>query len=251
MLVQGFNLGTSFNYWETHSDPIRNWLWDMKQLPEMLVAVGDFATVLTSPTGVNWDLELVPKSVTNSIFLGIGGDTNALITVGNAGSIIYSPSFLTEVVSTNGMGKLETNEVDAIGMFWYAVESRPTANDLQGVAVLNDRYVVTGAAGSILTSDNRGTNWTSRSSPTSNYLSGVAAGAGRFVAVGNGGTVVISPDGILWSLRDSGTTNWLFRVRFIDDQFVAVGESGTILQSSDGDVWSAGMSGTTPSGSTT
>jgi len=244
MLVQGFNLGTPYNYWETHSDPIRNWLWDMKQLPQLLVAVGDFATVLTSPSGVNWDLELVPKSVTNSIFLGIGGDTNALITVGNAGSIIYSPSFPTEVVLTNSMGKLETNEVDAIGTFWYAVEPRPTANDLQGVAVLNDRYVVTGAAGTILTSDNRGTNWIARSSPTSEFLSGVAAGTDRFVAVGNHGIIVTSPDGVLWSLRDSGTTNWLFRVRFIDDQFMAVGENGTILQSADGVSWTPRTSGT-------
>jgi len=46
---------------------------------ESLRAVGDRATVVTSGNGIDWSLELVPDSVTNSIFLGVGGTTNLLL----------------------------------------------------------------------------------------------------------------------------------------------------------------------------
>lgn len=246
MFVRGFAFGSPpIHYWEAYDDSIRNWLWDMTRLPELLVAVGDFATILTSGGGVDWELELVPNSVTNSIFLGAGGDTNALITVGNQGTILYSPSQLTNIVTTNSFGQVETNTVDAIGTLWYAVNPRPTTNDLQGVAVRNGRYVVTGAGGTLLTSDNRGTNWTQRIVPVTSFLSGVAAGPDGFVAVGDNGVVITSADGASWTLRNSGTTDWLFRVRHLGGQFNTVGENGTILQSADGIIWSARSSGTT------
>lgn len=249
MLVKGFGAGSPpVFYWETHSDPIRTWLWDLIRLPDLFVTVGDFATVLTSGNGVDWELELVPNAVTNTVFLGIGGDTNGLVAVGSQGGIIYSPSFLTNVVITNivgGVPVVTTNEVDAIGTQWHAVEPRPTTNDLQGVTVRQGRFVATGANGVVLTSDDRGTNWTLRSAPLTNFLSGAAATAAGFVAVGARGTVLTSADGVDWEPRVSNTTNWLFRVRQLGDEFFAVGQNGTVLQSADGNAWSARATGTT------
>lgn len=249
MLVKGFGVGSPpVFYWETHSDPLRNWLWDLIRLPDLFVAVGDFATVLTSGNGVDWELELVPNSVTNAVFLGIGGDTNGLVAVGSQGSIIYSPSFLTNVVVTNIVGGIPivtTNEVDAIGTIWHAVDPRPTTNDLQGVTLAGGRYVATGANGTILTSDDRGTNWTLRAAPTTNFLSGAAATALGFAAVGANGTALTSVNGENWSSVASGTTNWLFRVRRIAEGCFAVGQNGTLLHSADGSTWSPRTSGTT------
>lgn len=248
MFVSGFTSGNpSKLYWETHSDPVRSWLWDMVRLPDQYVAAGDFATILTSDDGVDWNLELVPDAVTNSIFLGIGGDTNGLVSVGNQGSIIYSPSYLTNVLITNvvdGVETVVTNEVDTIGTIWYAVDPRPTTKDLQGVTVHSGRFVVTGADGTVLTSDNRGTNWTVRTSPTTNFLSSVAADDLGFVATGAGGTILVSADGASWTAIDSNTTNWLYRVRHIANQFMAVGQGGTMLQSANGANWTAVDSGT-------
>ncbi len=248
MLVKGFGIGSPpVFYWETHSDPIRNWLWDMIRLPDLFVTVGDFATVLTSGNGVDWELELVPNSVTNAIFLGIGGDTNGLVAVGNQGSILYSPSYLTNVVSTNlvgGVPIITTNEVDAIGTVWHAVEPRPTTNDLQGVAWRGGRFVAAGANGTVLTSDDRGTNWTLRVSPTTNYLSAAAADANGFVVGGAKGTVLTSADGENWATQDSGTTNWLFRIRHFAEGFFAVGQNGTLLHSADGSSWAPRTTGT-------
>lgn len=249
MFVRGFGVGSPPTfYWETLSDPVRSWIWDMTRLPDLFVAAGDFATILTSENGFDWNLELVPDAVTNSIFLGTGGDTNGLVTVGSQGSVIYSPSFLTNVYITNivnGMEVVDTNQVDTIGTIWYAAEPRLTTNDLQGVAVRNGRFVVTGANGTIMISDDRGTNWTARLSPTTNFLSGVAADDNGFVAVGANGTVLTSGDGAAWVSRNSNTTNWIFRVRHVDSEFTAVGQNGTILRSADGAAWSAVDSGTT------
>ncbi len=249
MLVRGFGIGSPpVFYWETHSDPIRSWLWDLIRLPDLFVTVGDFATVLTSGNGVDWELELVPNSVTNAIFLGVGGDTNGLVAVGSQGSIIYSPSFLTNVVTTNivgGVPIVTTNEVDAIGTIWHAVEPRPTAVDLQGVALRGGRFVASGANGTVLTSDDRGTNWTLRATPTTNFLSGAAADANGYVAVGANGTILTSSDGVAWNELVSGTANWLFRVRRFADDFVSVGQNGTMLRSADGLSWTPRTTGTT------
>jgi photosystem II stability/assembly factor-like uncharacterized protein len=212
------------------------------------VTVGDFATVLTSGNGVDWELELVPNSVTNAIFLGIGGDTNGLVAVGSQGSIIYSPSYLTNVVITNivgGVPIITTNEVDMIGTIWHAVEPRPTTNDLQGITVRDGRFVAAGANGTVLTSDDWGTNWTLRITPTTNFLSAAAADANGFVVGGAKGTVLTSADGESWAEQDTGTTNWLFRVRRFTEGFFAVGQNGSLLHSADGSSWTPRATGTT------
>lgn len=249
MFARGFPAGLPVEYyWETHSEPVRNWLWDLTRLPELFVAVGDFATILTSINGVDWSLELPPATAMDAIFLGVGGDPNGVVAVGSQGSIIYSPSQLLEVVVTNlvnGLPGLQTNQVDALGTIWHAVEPRPTTNDLQGVALRQGRFVVTGANGTLLTSDDRGTNWTLRPPVTDQFLSGAAAHAGGFVAVGAQGTVLTSPDGAAWTPRSSGVTNWLFRVRAIGNELFVVGQNGTLLHSLDGTVWTPRATGTT------
>src|SRR5206468_887057 len=116
-------------FWLPTSDSIRQWLFDVTWATNLYVAVGDHATVMTSGNGIDWALELVPDSVTNSIFLGVGGTTNLLLAAGNQGSLIYSPYAETNITVTNivGTNVVVTNQtVSTLGVVWYAVQPRPT-----------------------------------------------------------------------------------------------------------------------------
>ena len=213
-------------------------------MPDFYVAVGDFGTVMTSEKGLNWDLEVVPDSVTNWVREGVGGTTNTLLAVGAYGSMIVSrPTLVTNVVTNAITGALSTNVGSTLGVEWTAIQPPPTDNDLQGVAVWGNLFVVTGGAGTILTSTNT-TNWTVRS-VTSAFLSGVTAFPGGLVAVGDLGAIVTSSDGVQWTPRNSGTTNWLYRVHYFGGKLIAVGENGYIVTSQDGMTWSRQASGTT------
>jgi hypothetical protein len=247
MIVEGYSTNNSSYFWLPTYDSIRQWLFDVTWATNLYVAVGDRATVLTSGNGIDWSLELVPDSVTNSIFLGVGGTTNLLLAAGNQGSLIFSPYAVTNVTVTNivGTNVVVTNQtVSTFGVLWYAVQPRPTINDLQGVGAFKNLYLVTGDNGTILTSQD-GTNWTFRSSQTTALLSSLAASPNVVVATGDDGAIVSSEDGVNWTPRGSATANWLYRVRYFAGQFISVGQNGTILTSANGTNWTARVSGTT------
>jgi hypothetical protein len=244
MMAEGFKTnGTGSHVWVTRKQPIRNWLWEVQRLPDFYVTVGYAGTVMTSSDGIDWSLELVPSSVTNTVFLGVGGTTNCLLAVGDHGSVITSPHQLVSVVLTNADNTLTTNDVSTLGVFWYD-QPRPVTNDLQGVTMFNNQFVVSGSQGRIMTSPD-GTNWTLRATPVNTFLSGLAADANGLVAVGQAGVMLTSPDGANWTQLPSGTTNWIYRVRHLGNQFIAVGQNGTILASPDGTNWTSRVSGTT------
>ena len=248
LMAEGFKTNGSPYFWLETDLSIRHLLFDMIYATNLYVAVGDRASVLTSGNGIDWNLEFVPPSVTNSIFLGVGGSTNLLVAAGNAGSLMVSPNIITNltVPITNGTGGIEVSNVvvSSLGVLWFAIEPRPTSNDIQGVAYGNGLYVVTGDEGFVMTSPD-GTNWTERITPTSRLLSSVAWNGSVFVASGDDGVMISSPDGAQWDFADSKTANWLYKVRWLDGIFVAVGQNGTIRTSVDGLSWQARTSGTT------
>jgi len=86
-------------------------------------------------------------------------------------------------------------------------------------------HLVVGSEGTIFTSSDNGTTWTSRTSGTTGLICGVTYGNSTFVAVGNNdtGTIFTSPDGTTWTSRTSGTTNELWGVTFGNNTFVAGG----------------------------
>ena len=245
MIVEGYSTNDTSYYWLPTTDSIREWLFDVTWMTNLYVAVGDRATVMTSGNGIDWTLELIPDSVTNSIFLGVGGTPNLLVAAGNQGSLIISPYAETIVTVTNADGTVTNKTLSTFGVNWHAIEPRPTTNDLQGVGVFGDLYLVTGDNGTVLTSFD-GTNWTARTTGTSALLSSVTASPTTIVVTGSGGTILTSPDGATWGPpQSSGTTNWIYRVRFLDGRFVGVGQNGAILTSADGTNWSSRASGTT------
>lgn len=232
--------------WIQRQPPIRNWLWDLLRLPEFYVAVGDRGTVMTCADGANWELELVPDTVTNSVLLGIGGTTNGLVAAGSGGRLLFSPAVAMQVISTNvidGVTHYATNTSSTLAIEWHTTTT-PTTNDLQGVTLRQGLWVVGGAGGTVLTSTD-GTNWSAQASGTTAFLSGAAILDGLFVLTGDRGTILTSANGTNWFTQTSGTTNWVYRVRAVNGRLVAVGEGGLILTSTNGTNWTSLASGTT------
>jgi hypothetical protein len=207
--------------WYTETNSLRIWLWQVAHPASNYIAVGDFGTILTSPNGIDWDVELTPSSATNSVLLGVGGSTNFFLAVGSQGTVLWA-----------------TNT-----FLWNALPA-PTTNDLQGVCFDGSRFILCGGNGTLLTSTN-GTNWTQRATPANAFLMSVTTFNRSWVAVGEGGVILTSLDSTNWVRQTSGTTNWLSQVRCLNGQLLALGETGTILVSTNGTNWAARTSGLT------
>jgi hypothetical protein len=247
MMAEGVSTNGTGLSWIVRYDSIRNWLWEVMRTPDFYVAVGDRATILTSADGLNWTQEAGPTNSASTVLLGVGGNTNLLVAVGNHGTILTSPGLVTNVVITNlvnGVPTVVTSQTTTLGIFWQEPPTKPTTNDLQAVATRNGRWVLAGGNGTILTSTD-GTNWTAQPAPTNLFLSSAASHPGGFVATGDKGVILTSADGQAWTVQNSGTTNWLYRVRYLDGQFFAVGQNGTLLASANGSDWSPRVTGTT------
>lgn len=242
LLVEGLRTN-DVTEWTDLSSGVRHWLWDVARFPDTYVAVGDRATILTSPDGVNWAPELPPLTLTNAVFLGLGGRTNLAVAAGSGGALMISPAAFTNLVVTNAGGIVVTSRINTLGLEWRAVDGGVT-NTLQGVTADEQRFVVVGDAGTVLTSP-EGTNWTALTIKEQPLLSSVAAHPGGYVATGRNGALFTSPDAVTWTLRASGTTNWLYRIRYLGGLLLAVGQNGTLLTSSDGADWTPRTTGTT------
>lgn len=246
MFVEGFATNSaSSTSWYSSTEAPRNWIWSLTRAGEIYAACGEAGGIFTSTDGFRFDQELVPDTVLDEIFEGIGGTTNLLVCVGTSGTILWSPGGSTNVVSTNSSGNVVTNEVPLLGIYWNEVKPHPTSNELQGVGYFNSIYIVTGGQGTILTSTD-GEQWANASvAGATQMLSSVAASPTRAVIVGDFGRVLSSDNGTDWTPRDSGVTNWIYNVRFGGGQYVAVGEAGLVLTSADGITWTRRASGTT------
>jgi hypothetical protein len=245
LMEEGYTTNSTL-HWVPADESLRNWMWDVVYLSGLYVTVGDRATVLTSGNGASWRLEVVPPALTNSIFLGVGGTTNMLVAVGNAGSLMLSPNVTTNYWQTNVVGTnliVSNTTGSAFGVLWYALP-KVTTNDLQGVGANSNLFVASGANGTVVTSPDA-TNWTQRATPTTKFLSGVTSWPGGWVAVGDDGAVITSPNGLNWSPVAHFTTNWLYRVRYVGEKLLAVGQNGSIYTSSNGTSWTRLNSGTT------
>ena len=258
MIVHGYSTngvaGDLNLAWETHSDPVRNWLWDVTRVSGRYVVVGDLGTLMTSGDGFAWSLELPPNVATNVLMLGVGGDTNTLVAVGSRGTALYSTRSFTNVVSTNqvivGINTtntvVSTNLVNTLGIFWAAAAASGTTNDLAAaVRFRGGSLVAVGGHGAVVRSDDEGRTWTPLPRPADVFLSGLAVFHDTLVAVGDRGTILTSTNATNWVAHPSGTTNWIFRVRALEETLVAVGEGGVVLSSPDALAWRAESSGTT------
>ena len=235
--------------WLRLDDSARNWLWDADRLGDTYLAVGDRATIMTSPAGTDWSLETSALDVDTTLY-GVGGSPDLAVAVGVRGTIVTSPALFTNVFATNLVvagGRtnvlVTTNVQSLLGIRWGLVSPSPTTNTLQGIAWNGSRFVAVGAAGTVVRSAD-GVNWSAGRIPSTAFFSTVAPFHGGWVAGGSEGSLYSSPDAETWTSMDLGLTNWVYRVRAIDDALVAVGQGGLILVSTDGTHWVSRDSGT-------
>src|SRR5438105_7648239 len=197
-----------------------NGLFGVSWSGSLVVVVGLFGTVLTSPDGINYTAQASNAYDTLAAVTWMG---TQFVAAGLGGSILTSP--------------------DGVG--WTARKAGPSWEALQGIAWSGTRLAVTSAsAGTIYTSID-GIAWTANAAASPQALLDITWSGGQFVAVGYGGTVVTSPDGLTWTARATPTTDNLVAVIRAGTQFVASGVSGTILTSPDGVTWTARVSPTT------
>lgn len=232
--------------WEVTYETPRQWMWDSVHNGRDYIAVGDFGAIMTSGNGVSYALEIVPDSVTNTTLLGVAGDTNLLVAVGDTGKIIFSTNNLVEVLSTNGTA-VETNFISELGLAWDAANS-PTMETLQAITMFNGQFHIGGNNGYLARSAN-GFQWSPIAPFGGSTLTGMASsdgGTAKIVVVGDNGTAYVSSDGVNYSpAAINATTEWLYRVRYLNGNFVIVGQNGAIITSADNAVtWTTQTSGT-------
>lgn len=176
------------------------------------VALGDDGSVITSTDSTTWvaATAITPTSALNALAINAG----TYVAVGDSGEIYTNTSSgVTEAWTTQTSG---------------------TANNLYGVAFVNDRFIAVGASGTLLTSTD-GISWTTQTSNTSNTLRQVAFGANNYVAVGDAGAVVSSTDATSWIAQSIPTTESFRAITYGPDlQFIAVGTTGTLAYSLTG-----------------
>jgi phosphatidylinositol-3-phosphatase len=126
----------------------------------------------------------------------------------------------------------------------------PQGNDLNGISCATaTSCVAVGASGTIISTGDGGSSWSSRSSGTGSDLNGVSCppGSQLCVAVGAGGAALGSSDGgQTWSAEPSGTQQDLNGVSCPSASVCyAVGANGAIVSTRDGGAsWSAQSSNT-------
>lgn len=183
--------------------------------------------ITTSSQGETWGAQATTFGSTNGVAFG-----NGIFLVFTSGCLQGDIRFSTN----NG-----TTWNSALARLYYFLSG----------TWANNRFVVVGNNGNILTSPN-GQTWTEQVTGVTTALYGVTNKEGKFVAVGeleddpdspslyykrDFATILTSEDGIFWRFRDSGTKSTLFGAGQGADQFVTVGRSKNILHSNDGSVW--------------
>jgi hypothetical protein len=213
---------------------------------DTLVAVGE-AGIITSPNGLQdgWastavvglaeSLSAVTWESTNSQFLIVGAGLTVLTWDGSNNP--WLPQNLDGVAGTTGnatdledvawvddryvaVGKNSVIITSVDGISWAVQNDGGTEDNttLTGVATNGDgsKTVAVGTNGTLLTSDDKGLNWTPWTVTESNTLNDVTWDGSQFIVVGANGTVYTSTDGADWEYFDLisvdsafiGVTQW-------------------------------------------
>jgi len=189
-----------------------------------------------------------------------GAPTNLLVTPFNAGGEIQFNAPSSSVASPITNYEYSTDN----GATWVTPSPAVTASPLVissgltnctsyqvKIRALNASGSGTASASAtlipLLSIDDRGTTWVSRTASIANNWRCVTYGNGLFVAVaasGTGNRVMTSPDGINWTTRNSPADFTWSSVTYGNGLFVAVAQNGlngtSVMTSQDGISWTLG-----------
>lgn len=235
---------------------------------DTLVAVGDEGEIITSPNGLQdgWTstavaglaeaLSAVTWESTNNQFLVVGAGLTVLTWDGSNNP--WQPRDLTGLPLSNGsatdledvawvddryvaVGKNSVIITSVDGISWTVqYDGGPTdTTTLTGVAANSDgsKTVAVGTNGTLLTSDDKGLNWTPWTVTESNTLNDVTWDGSQFIVVGTTGTIYTSTNGADWEYFDLisvdsafiGVTQWDSSSPPVDPIPAIVGATGDFI----------------------
>lgn len=113
------------------------------------------------------------------------------------------------------------------------------------VHAVANKVMAVGRNGGVITSHNRGNNWSARELTSKKLRAGWLGEDGFAIVVGDDGVIFVNPPGdASWTERDSGTSRDLNGVIRSGNSLVVVGDEGEILHSTDqGATWTKGTRG--------
>jgi hypothetical protein len=207
-------------------------------LPAASAAASDGSGSGGAPAAVSWTGRTVSTTNASNAWTDITHGTSGFVAVAQSGTGSYV------IRSADGLTWSEATG-DTAARWMGVAFGQPAGTGTTGrfVAVGFD---LTTRAGLVMTSDDGGANWTSRTPASTNEWQGVTYGAGVYVAVagtGSGDRVMTSADGITWTSQTSASDSKWNRVAYGGDLFVAVagfpGETGAVMTSTDGTTWTS------------
>jgi hypothetical protein len=194
------------------------------------VAVGDRGILAYSGNGETW----TKVDLSTSIFTS-SSNPNSIT------GIAYGNGQWIAVGGYDG-GKAASS---VNGTAWTKIEL--SGGWVQHVAYGNNRWIIGGETGLMLTSTDDGVTWSSVTNPLSSVYS-IAYGNNRWVAVGNNGSMATSTDGQNWTsvnvtsiFTEAGSTTVqnIRTVVYANNQWVVAGFRGIIATSTNGLNWTA------------
>ncbi|HXA43583.1 MAG TPA: YCF48-related protein [Candidatus Solibacter sp.] len=186
-----------------------------------------------------------------SSFSNIGSALSASVQTYSDSSAAYNTQYCYRVLATYGSNWSQAGNLDIAYSLPATSGTDPTGIALYGVKfVSNTQGWAVGARGTILTTGNGGTTWSTQGSgvTTKDLYAVWFASASTGWAVGQGGTVLSTTNGgTTWSAQTSGVSTDLYGVVATSTSNVwAVGQSGVIrVTSNGGTAWSSQTSNTT------
>jgi photosystem II stability/assembly factor-like uncharacterized protein len=188
----------------------------------VFVAAGNNGTIVTSTdaTGTVWTSQT--SGTTNNLNgIAIG---SVYVVVGDSGTLLTSTDAVTWTANSTVASSIPAVNLKSVA--YCAVI--PPSGVYAGTTIYP--YVAAGSGGTVLTSLDGGTTWTSQILPNGTTLTGVTCGH-QFVAVDDSGHVFTSFDGLAWSgpvQTASGPLNAIARGSY---DYSAVGTSGLTFHS--------------------
>lgn len=181
------------------------------------VAVGAGGTIINSADGATW---AAASSATAQNLYAVTYGNGMYVAVGAGGTVVTSTDGATwKAVAVN-----TTRDLRGVT---FGILIITTGTGTAATTTSTNIFVATGAAGTVLTS-NDGATWTVRPPMSTNNINAVAFG-GQFVAVGNAGSIYTSADGSSWQAQTSGTVNDLTAITRTSNGYIALGTAGTNL----------------------
>jgi photosystem II stability/assembly factor-like uncharacterized protein len=186
------------------------------------VAAGNNGTILTSTdaTGTVWTTQT--SGTTNNLNgISIG---NVYVVVGDSGTLLTSSDALNWTANSAVASLIPTVNLKSVAYCSVI----PPSGVWAGTTI--SPFVAVGSGGTVLTSLDGGTTWTSQVLPNGATLTGVTCGH-QFVAIDDSGHIFNSLDGLTWTGPVQTATGTLSAIARGSYDYTAVGAGGLTFHS--------------------